>query len=557
MSNINDENSREEIEWSVRRYRDDLAQEDHLHIVFPRAGGDKGSILVPMAAISAPGKVTSDLLKKGADLSANRRERSGFVQSLIDKIPTTSGKLATSTGWCDRSFLSRDEFFKWEDEDALLHPDASAANSWVAQKSGTFESWRSSVAEPSAGSSYASFAIMHALASPLYRFAGLSEGAIFNFSAPSSVGKTTALRAGASVTGDPTVLPDWNATTRGLQERAAAHSSMQLILDDTETLRLGREDRFTALHTITHNLTVGKSTDYAGSVHGHLRPLQWTCWAISTSPHPIDAMYAAAKRERSGGDQVRLIDIPVPKADCGGIWDRSDDGCDSAAVQSETLRTGSVENHGHAFAEWVAHLVIYQDEIAPLVRHHMNRFVEKVAPGASDMERRIARKFGLVYAAGKIATERGLLPWDEKHAASVTKCLFLRAIEVLDGGKRKTRSELQDLVVYAANRYPRFDEGRRPSFRSDVNLQGYVSGAGNNERLHVRSSALRMLFGTGAGNLVRRLKEIHALEDGEGGKVGKQVRVNIAGAVQKTRMLVIKTAVLRANLASSRSTSKS
>jgi hypothetical protein len=56
----------------------------------------------------------------------------------------------------------------------------------------------------------------------------------------------------------------------------------------------------------------------------------------------------------------------------------------------------------------------------------MDRFLRKTGPHTG-AEARIARKFALVYAAGRMAVDAGLLPWPKKLPLIAVKTLWERA----------------------------------------------------------------------------------------------------------------------------------
>src|SRR4051794_17716590 len=56
----------------------------------------------------------------------------------------------------------------------------------------------------------------------------------------------------------------------------------------------------------------------------------------------------------------------------------------------------------------------------------IEKFIQRVKP-QDGVEDRIARKFGFVYAVGRIAVTEGILDWPKNLPFSVTKTLFRRA----------------------------------------------------------------------------------------------------------------------------------
>lgn len=97
---------------------------------------------------------------------------------------------------------------------------------------GTVAGWRDSVAALAAGNSRVVFAICIAFAGAPVGLVGEESGG-FHLRGKSSCGKSTALKAAASVWGDPvTYGRAWRATANGLEGLASLHNDGLLILDE-------------------------------------------------------------------------------------------------------------------------------------------------------------------------------------------------------------------------------------------------------------------------------------------------------------------------------------
>ncbi len=99
---------------------------------------------------------------------------------------------------------------------------------------GTLAEWRDGVATLTAGHAIPMLAISTAFAGPLLHLAGL-EGGGLNLFGQSSRGKTTCLRAAASVWGrgaTPGYVRAWRATANGLEGAAAQSTDTVMVLDE-------------------------------------------------------------------------------------------------------------------------------------------------------------------------------------------------------------------------------------------------------------------------------------------------------------------------------------
>ena len=111
-------------------------------------------------------------------------------------------------------------------------------------------------------------------------------------------------------------------------------------------------------------------------------------------------------------DNVRFIDIPVPPVDEGGIFDAG--GTDAASRNAKAegyltrIEAGIAANYGVLWPAYIKHLLTL--DIQTVVSAYMQEYLllAKPAPG---IEERIAKKFALVFAAGRISQAAGLLPW--------------------------------------------------------------------------------------------------------------------------------------------------
>jgi uncharacterized protein (DUF927 family) len=105
----------------------------------------------------------------------------------------------------------------------------------IAVKGG-LEDWRTQLSVPCRASSYLTFGIAVSFAGPLLELLGQEEGATFYLCGESSTGKTLAALGGLSVI-EPASRPrllTHDITPRALEEAAAAHNDLMLVLDEID-----------------------------------------------------------------------------------------------------------------------------------------------------------------------------------------------------------------------------------------------------------------------------------------------------------------------------------
>ncbi|MCB1469195.1 MAG: DUF927 domain-containing protein, partial [Rhizobiaceae bacterium] len=374
--------------WYIRRYRDARTESDFLRIKFPRIGAAPSYLYVPVSLTERPADLAKLLTDKGANWSPDVTERRKAIEIIAKKLPDQIGTMLSQGGWHGEIFMLGTDPIGCKDQRYILRNEFVPQAKESIGCSGTLAEWQERVARPAAKSRYAMFAIMHGLAAPLFRFAGLDEGAIFHLGGDGSTGKTSALMAGASVAG-ASELTDWNSSERGMHERAAIMSGLQIVLDDTER-QPATAARVAALNTLSHTLTSGRSQTYSRVVKGSLPDLRWDCWALSSGPSTMEHAAQKVGYTRTDGDRVRWIDIPSPAAVSGGIWDLAR--CDSEedyARLSEALREAASQFHGEVARKWIRLLQVNQNLCREHIPTAIERFISRNCPDAGSVERRI------------------------------------------------------------------------------------------------------------------------------------------------------------------------
>ncbi|TIL35965.1 DUF927 domain-containing protein [Mesorhizobium sp.] len=525
--------------WLVRRYADGASGAHLLGLSFPTFGGGRGKLLLPMSTTAAPREIVKALIDRGADWPNDAAQQERSIGQIISAVPDQACVLSGTSGWVDDVFMFGKLAIGAHKGAYRVHEHLIRGTERLAKKAKTSDTWKRSVAKSAAKSSYAAFTIMQALAAPLLIFADLPEGAIFHFGGSGSTGKTTALMAGASVYGAAHPLPGWQAGERGLHERAAANSDLQLILDDTEKLPVTSRNRYQEIASIAHTLTSGESRDYAQSVQKTLPKLQWRCWAVSSGPNIMEREFAGASHNWSDGDRARWIDIPVPSKNEGGVWDRvpAKESFKARGKRSNDLFRRTNRAYGAIGRQWIRLVQEKRQDFAVNLPREIDRFVDRVCPTGGGVERRIAAKFGLVYAAGRLATRQGLLPWSGNLPLKICMRLYLRCMAINGGMERALDAAKAQLLtaIKDGDRFPIATDAR-PALPN--NFEGYRRLKSGGTELVITQAAFRSITGSSATGLLREFQADVVLESGHGKRSAKQVRVNIDGRTSKHRMLV-------------------
>lgn len=529
-------------EWTAGRYVDKEGHEARLGIFYTIDGKPaERPLILPMSDSDSPDTVRRALLDAGADiqyLGPDRATQNDELRRRLACLDVERGVYVRKMGWVGDRFITPANLCTG-DHDIIVEPLILDIASQQFSKAGTGKVWKASVAELAQKSSYCAFAIMQALAAPLFirAFRGGDEGFLVNLAGESSLGKSTCLMAGKSVSGPGHRLSTWEQTPRGFAESAAAFSDTFFPVDDMDKVRSRRGFPAEFTHLL-HSLAGGESKRCAAMMKGQLPNLTWTCCRMTGSGITAGAMKGTGGLEKH--EQARWFDIRIPSAAEGGIWDRRDEGEEPARL-SDQMKAACGQSYGHALHRWLRYL---QEEgrierATKLIEDWITAL--KLAPDDA-LGHRVAKKFGLCYAAGILGIEAKILPWDEAFVGDVVGKLHAEARRSLypyeadvATGVRKLKKEATTCVK---NPMPR---GQTPSFANSMAARMFAR-AEQEHLIFITKVYFDRLFGSvEAADLGRtKLRAADALILAADGKSTSQVRVKIGGvATSKKRYLQI------------------
>jgi hypothetical protein len=328
-------------------------------------------------------------------------------------------QVTRASGWWDDHYLLFDQPIP-SDARLMLDKDVPRRRIELAQ-AGTGRAWRETAHQ-----------LRHSSATVMLGCAGLSSAALpfrrntsaagygFVISGGTSKGKTFVTRFAQSLIGHPDRLLTFRATGAGLEEMAQTYRHMPLVLDEPKSTHRGHRD---AVQHIAYLLESGEPA------------LRHSLW--QGSPERIETIVMTGAEDgslgdRSGGEQVRFIEIPCDLMGPFGIIDQHEEAgvTDHASAQRwiKEILAGLVDNHGHALRRFVAYLIgLGRENITHTLEQDMADFNQRADAelGPADAAARRARAaFAFVYASGLIAVDARVLPWSPEHIeACVLRCL--------------------------------------------------------------------------------------------------------------------------------------
>ena len=518
--------------WKMQLWTDQITGEFTVEIAFPTITGGKGKIEVTLGAFENKKEFLRKLRDHGASIAFGSAAGDALIATLHANLPRSAHDKVALPGWHGKAYIMPGRSLGIIESPVRVSKVVEDRCKLYGMR-GTFAIWRSTVPKIAAHSTYLSLALLIGLAAPVRRFVQMREGALFNFSGPSSLGKTTLSMVALSIYCRPDRYADWNSTAIALEETAAAHNDMLLVLDDTEKAQASKlvELLDKAAHVIVEGQPKSYSTFYGGAQNA--KSLRWRCTGISSSPGQLEQI---GKKGRTQGQRLRHIDIPLQSKNKFGVFDRlrADKAQPGKTADKVYLLVKELErtigsNHGRAIKKWIDCLVALPNAKRP--QQLLDEFVSFASPVKNAPENRMAAKFGLAFAAGVLALEARILPWTREFVKEV--CLagytlalneFNRYREDAPDGMERLRAAINDRTLF-----PQLAINKKLSRVAFELMGGLALIVGGVKYIAVRDQYLVSLMGsrTRADALIKSLNASGKLVSGHGGKATVQLALKI------------------------------
>lgn len=343
---------------------------------------------------------------------------------------------------------------------------------------GSLADWRNGVGALTAGHALPMLAISTAFAGPLLHLAG-HEGGGLNLFGQSSRGKTTCLQAAASVWGrgekeSGGYVKTWRATANGLEGTAAQSTDTLLLLDE-----LGMADA-RDVQQVVYGLANGQGKQRASRDGSAREPKSWRLIYLSSGELPVDAKLAETPgRKARAGQLVRLLDVPAERGAGFGVFDNGGPGGDAGALV-KSIQLAATTAYGTAGPEFVRRLIA-DGVTGEDVRGLISQFMAATVPaGADGQVERVAQRFGLIFAAGELATTFGIVPWPAGAAREAAAWALARWIELRGGTEPAEARQAIEAVRLFIEQHgeARFSPVDDADARPVANRAGYRKGSG-------------------------------------------------------------------------------
>ena len=400
---------------------------------------------VPAELLAGDGlDVRRELMRTGLEISPNRAARDLLCMYLQSWQVDERARCVDRLGWLGGVFVLPDEAIGAEAE-TVVFQSASAVEPAFSE-AGTLAGWRESVAALASGNTRMVFAISCAFAPPLADLCGEDSGG-FHLRGKSSSGKSTALALAASVWGSPSTYPRlWRTTANGLEGLAGIHNDGLLILD--ELSQCDPREAGDAAYLLANGQGKTRATR-AGMARSAAR---WRLLFLSAGEESLSAMMARAGKRTNAGQEVRLADIEADAGKGLGAFDTLHH-LPTAAALSMAMKDAAAKHHGAPGLAFLRMLVQERAEMGNVcsgaVAQSVRAFVARnTSASTNGQAMRVARRFGLVAAAGELATEYGLTGWRKGEASASVAVCFAAWLDGFGGGDREGRSLLAQVRAF-------------------------------------------------------------------------------------------------------------
>ncbi|QTL95330.1 DUF927 domain-containing protein [Aeromonas jandaei] len=395
----------------------------------------------------------------------NMEKRNKFTRYLMMCQPSREITCVEHTGWHDGTYVLPSGGIGPNAGDVILQSGGYVDSDFTS--AGELAEWQRQIAAVAVGNSRLGFALSLAFAAPLLSLVGL-EGGGFHLKGESTDGKSTIMKAAASVYGQPDRFSHtWRATGNAIEGIAGRRNDALLCLDELGELD-GREAGQVA-YMLANGQGKGRSRQ-----DGELRERKaWRLLFLSTGELSLEDHAAEAGKRTQAGMEVRTIQIPSSTGKHGAFEElhSQPDGRAFADALSDACK----HHYGAPFRAYAEALAAGLDAYRERLKAEMKRLAYEFTPeDAGNQVGRAINRFALVAAAGELASELGITGWPRGEATrSVRVCLKAWLDERGHLGNKEdkaTRDQVRGFMV--SNQFSRFadwhDSNHRPA-----NMVGY------------------------------------------------------------------------------------
>lgn len=485
-------------------------------------------------------EVRRELLDGGLYVAPGRKAREQLNAFLAAVRTKSKVRCVARIGWHDHAYVMPDVVFgDTAGETVILQTARPHDHAFAVARS--LADWQRDVAALCEGNSRLMLAVSAAFAAPLLNLAGAESGG-FHLRGPSSIGKTAALVVAGSVWGGGGVkgyIRQWRATDNGLEAVAAGHCDALLCLDELSQIDAK------AAGAVTFMLANGTGKSRARRGGEARAPAEWRVLFLSSGEIGLADKIAEDGRHRrlTAGQQVRVIDVPADAGKGLGLF-KELHGHSTGDTFAQQIKTAASVCHGAAARAFLEVIAAKPEQFTEAITGHRDDFIkEHCPPGADGQVLRVAARFGLVAAAGELATALEILPWARGGATVAVGACFGAWLDARGGSGPTEVADgicqvLAFLSAHGSSRFETWGEseetGEPFTARRTINRAGWrrKDSEGRWEYLATAAGFREMTAGFDGRTLARELIERSLLIPDVEGKSAKPLTVPGHGKVR-------------------------
>jgi uncharacterized protein (DUF927 family) len=444
------------------------AGEAHGQLVrFKDQDGHEKTCILLYSELACEGKEAIErLFNLGLKASPKRKDLEALRHYILEREPPVTITSVPSHGWHAGTFIHTDQFELGQATDITIL-DPAVAGGHRYRTAGTIDDWKTNVAAPCNGNTRLVLSLSGGFAAPVLEFVQAPNIGM-HLRGISSIGKTTALHVAGSVWGGGPegFIQSWRATSNGLELACALHNDALLPLDEIGLVN--EREIGDIIYCLGNGVGKRRATRDIRS-----RPvIQFRLVFLSCGERSLHEMMQGSGGKRvKGGQESRLIDIPADPGNGNGIFEHLHQHPNGAAL-SHCLTQATKRFYGTPSREWTKYLEQNHEAATARAKELRTRFVAKLHlaenQAASELYR-IGDAFGLIAAAGQMATEQGLTGWDPAEFLpeySAGKCFDAWKRERGGYGAHDVMAGLEAVSSFLARFVHRFqclNEGTQPT----------------------------------------------------------------------------------------------
>lgn len=360
---------------------------------------------MPDAMLEDDKEIRRTLRDMGLQMSVTSRPAKDALHTYLEHSTAAEEAISvTRCGWYDTLvFVLPNDTIGKLPAGKRVFLQTGARNTKGYQQQGDTDAWKRDVGALCVNNTRLILSACCAFAAPLFEPLG-QPTEIFHLYGSSSIGKSTALRVGASVYGPPAArINTWRTTSNALESIAALHNNQLLCLDE-----IGESDK--AIGEAIYMLSDGQGKGRMQRDATLRAKLRWNLLVLSTGEKTLEQHLQDLGQRITAGQDIRMLSIPAEVAP-GTAFEELHHNTSGAAFV-EALRQGSETSYGAPGRAFLETLVDDRDSLIATLRQRCQDFRAQVCPpDAGGQVRRALEAFAIVAEAGELATERGLTGW--------------------------------------------------------------------------------------------------------------------------------------------------